>query len=350
MARFMERRLDSPRDRVGRLLDAARRLANPSDPLGRQARLELPRQTALSPQGVERALSTALETDPSSDEVAALIGSVDRTERAHLLLSSNAFVGVHRALALAVAAAPIVYVRPSRREPLMAKLCLSAAPGLFELVTELTPRAGEQLFAYGSDATLEEVRTSLPAGVRFHGHGHGIGMVVVTKIDDLAELADGIAADTVLFDQRGCLSPRIVVVGAAQREAVVAALAVALQRHAEEVPLGELSASERADARRFLDESCFVGGAKSGASWGAVAWGDDLNRLPPVGRHLYVLAARDPLTAVAHWEPYLTCVAVVGPDPGVALMAPHARVCAVGRMQHPPFDGPVDRRPSAVLT
>jgi hypothetical protein len=98
-------------------------------------------------------------------------------------------------------------VRASRREPTMAALLAEAAPGLFELTSELAPAPGDHVHAYGSDATLAELARTLPRGVVLHGHGSGFAAAVLERpfSDDVW---DRLALDVALFDQRGCLSPR----------------------------------------------------------------------------------------------------------------------------------------------
>src|SRR5690606_16063514 len=198
--------------RVQGFLEAAARLSNPNDPLGRAARARLPESTGLSPAGVAYALEHCLERCPSPAELGRVCSQVSESPRAHVLLSANVFTAPVRAVALALAASERVCVRTSRREPVMTELLLEASGGQFELVSALTPSAGDQLWAYGSDQTLAAVANELPSGVVFHGHGSGFGLAIVDDagLCDLERAADGLARDCIAFDQRGCLSPRLV--------------------------------------------------------------------------------------------------------------------------------------------
>src|SRR5690606_16289101 len=165
------------RARLERLLEAARGIRDPETPLGREARARLSVSTGLSAAGIELAISKCLETHPTEAELERLAASVESAPRAHVLLSANVFTAAHRAIALALAASEQVFVRPSRREPEMARLLLRGAPGLFTLVDPLEPEPGDALFAYGSDVTLNELRAALAPGVRLHGHGSGFGIL-----------------------------------------------------------------------------------------------------------------------------------------------------------------------------
>jgi hypothetical protein len=345
---------DTPRERVLQLVTAARRLLDEQDPIGRRAREVLPRATGLSREGVELALSRSLEVMPTDEEVEALVASVPSTSRAHVLLSSNVFVGAHRAIALALASAAQVEVRASRREPEMAALLHEASGGLFRRVEELAPLPGDHVWAYGRDETLEALRGDLPSGVVLHSHGSGLGVAVLGEAaEDIAAEARELALDVVVFDQRGCLSPRVVLVeGSAERARGFATeLARELARLEGSVPLGVMSADERADLIRYRDTLLYVAEVFP-AGRGYVGLDVELQRvyLPPVGRNVHVLRVDtfEPLL-----EPLRTAISAVGVAGDALLSAraaaclPEARVSAFGRMQAPAFDGAVDRRPRA---
>src|SRR5262245_25865659 len=238
------------------LLQAARRIADAGDVLGQRARRELCASSGLSPAGVAHALEQCLETHPSSAELSKLCASVRPAPRAHVLLSANVFVAAHRAIALGLAASEQVFVRPSRREPTFVELLQEGAPGLFSIVRELTPQAGEHLFAYGSDETLAELRQKSARGVVLHTHGSGFGMAIFDREGGADEGAcRQLALDVAAFDQRGCLSPRLLFVrgSAAEIRKTAAELARALATIETEIPRGELSSEERADIVRFRD-------------------------------------------------------------------------------------------------
>jgi len=346
--------------RVRRLVEAARRIADPGDALGREARRVLPAATGLSAEGVELALGRSLETEPSDAEIEALLASVPAAPRAHVLLSANVFVAAHRAVALALAASSTVEVRPSRREPSMVRLLARGAPDLFRVVEELEPAPGDHFWAYGSDETMTAIGRSLPHGVCFHAHGGGIGAVALdlraTSDERVAELAAAVADDVVLFDQRGCLSPRVVVVvgSEAVTRGFAAALAAALAALSVRVPRGLLGRAEAADAVRYRDAIRFAAELlAAGPGWVGV----DVHAGPvvvaPVGRHVHVMRAEDASVALSPLRRAMAALAIDG-DPDWARVIRQefagARISPPGRMQRPPFDGAVDRRTPAVIT
>lgn len=334
------------RARLERLLEAARELAKPEKIAGQALRARLLETTGLSAAGIERGIAHSLETTPSEAELQALLTSTPKAPRAHVLLSSNVFVGALRAIAIGVASSAQVCVRASRRDPALAEALHALVPDLFELVSTLTPAADEHFWSYGSDTTLAELRASLPPGVWFHPHGAGFGAAVVDAASWTSESARAIALDTALFDQQGCLSPRIVVlVGSEDQAGVVAqALATALQELEIELPPGPKSQAELAEARRHRDAAAYAFQLfEAGCGW--VSCASELV-VPPSARSLHVAGAADAVAALAPFRSHLTCVSANTQTLRHQLQQAFSgsRVVALGEMQRPPLDGPVDRR------
>jgi acyl-CoA reductase LuxC len=347
---------DIRRARLEPLFESARSLCNAESERGQRARERLAASSGLSLQGVDFALARCLESAPDEAEIAALIRSTPSAQVAHVLLSAHVFVAAHRAIAIALSASEQVRVRASRREPEMAELLLAGAPGSFELVSELSPNAGDRLWAYGSDETMAEVAVTLPPGVAFHAHGSGFGVAVLDGAhsdSELSALLGRLAEDIALFDQRGCLSPRVVLLHtepnvATERGGEVAReLARELAQIEKRVPRGQLSAVELADIAKYRDTAHFAGEIFE-AGPGFVSLGhSDRWLLPPTGRNIHVLTSSNPLAHLTPYRPLLTSCGVAGPKglrETLQRALPGARVCGFGEMQRPPFDGPVDRR------
>ena len=334
------------RARHERLLQAARERAKPPKDAGKALRARLLQTSGLSGAGIERGLSHSLETAPSEAELQALLASTPEAQRAHVLLSSNVFVGALRAIAIGLASSAHVHVRASRRDPALAEALHALVPELFELVPTLAPASGEHFWSYGSDTTLAELRASLPPGVWFHPHGAGFGAAVVDAAAWTPEAARAIALDTALFDQQGCLSPRVVVlVGSADQARIVAqALASALQELEIELPAGSKTAAELAEARRHRDAAAYAFELfEAGSGW--VSCASELV-VPPSARNLHVVDTRDAVSTLGAFQAHLTCVGAntQGLRERLGQAFSGARIVALGEMQRPPLDGPVDRR------
>jgi hypothetical protein len=350
---------DERKRRVQAVLAGARRLADPADPLGRQARLTLPQATGLSPQGVELGLVRHVETHGSADELERFVASAGNAPRVQVLLSANVFVGAVRAIALAVAAAPTVLVRPSSRESIMAPLLHLAvrdeSESLFEIIDELASRPGDEVHVYGRGETIAAVIKNSPPGVRVRGHGPGFGVALIDPSDTALEVvAEKLSWDVVAFDQRGCLSPRMaIVLGSDVRaETFAEVLAGELEKREREVPRGVLADDERQSATLYQQTLQAVGRCYTGTSFTV---GLDIAPrgllLPPPGRRVHIARAQgadDLLRLVAPFAPALTCVGLVSlTSPLGAKMsslAPRVRLLEIGKMQNPPLDGPVDLR------
>ncbi|HEX3598472.1 MAG TPA: acyl-CoA reductase, partial [Polyangiaceae bacterium] len=225
---------------------------------------------------------------------------------------------------------------------------------LFTVVDAIEPSAGDVVFAFGKDETLRALVAALPPDVLFRGHGTGFGVAVIdaseAKESDLARAAASVCRDVIPFDQRGCLSPRIaIVLGSPTRARVFSEmLALELTRAESVVPCGQISADEAAESARYRDTMRYAASLfAAGPGWVGLAPVGAAPVLPPVGRHLHVMVTSDVAEALAPISRWVTAIGVQGPRvfaERVAAVAPLARQSALGSMQKPPFDGPVDLR------
>jgi hypothetical protein len=171
----------------------------------------------------------------------------------------------------------------------------------------------------------------------------------VPRDPDAAALA--LARDVTPFDQRGCLSPRIVLIrgDADAARAFARGLDAALADEATRVPRGSLTPEEEAEKSRYAAALAYAGDLHDRPTHtiGVAPHGATL-LVPPAGRHVHVAAVWDDADAAALLAPlqsFVTAVGVLDAAGAPAWLPRHARLLPVGRMQRPPFDGPVDRRP-----
>ena len=131
--------------------------------------------------------------------------------RVTVILSANVFVAALRAIAIARAAAPEVVVRPSRRDPTRARARLGRGGTRHRHRRELStsPCSIAARSTSTGATTIADLRAKATIPVRGHGSGMGIAWIFAA---DLAAAARDLADDVVVFDQRGCLSPRIALV------------------------------------------------------------------------------------------------------------------------------------------
>jgi len=347
---------DERKRRVNGVLSAASRLADPGDPLGREARARLPAVTGLSPQGVQLGLVRHVETAVSDGEMKLLLSRAGTAPHVHVVLSANVFVGAVRALAIAVAAAPRVSVRSSRREAVMADLLVRAlaegegpSAGV-DVVGAVDPKPGDAVHVYGRRESIDAVARAAPAGVRVRGHGPGFGIAI---LDSDGGAAERLSWDVVPFDQRGCLSPRIVIFcgPSGPAKAFCMRLAAELGAREADVPRGRLDEEEIASATLYRETMRAAGYHIDGDSF-AIGFDPSPRQLllPPTGRHVHVACAGSPGDVTALLEPFrsgITAIGALGRGPAVQAaiaLAPRARSPALGQMQRPPLDGPIDLR------
>ncbi len=344
----MERSADERVRDVRRLLEAARQV------YADRSRLvpAIVASTGLSPEGVELGFES-LERDATDEELRCLIHAAGSTRHVHVVLSANAFVAPLRAIALALGAAPRVTVRPSPRDPALAGALVAAAgdPRItLTLDRDVAATQASVVHVYGRDATIAQVRARVPAGVQVLGHGAGLGAALVTGKAPVGEAARALALDVAVFDQRGCLSPRLVlVVGDEERAGEVAER---LHRELGEldvrVPRGGLSPEESIESVRWRDTVAFAGALRvGGGHCVGILPGRASLAIPPAGRHVLVVAVGDLAGARHALAVVAPLVVTLGSDDLVAAAAvapAHARTAELGGMQRPPLDGPVDRR------
>ncbi len=308
--------------------------------------------TGLSPQGVELGFAS-LEREATDDELGALVRAAGDARHVHVVLSANVFVAALRALALARAAGERVTIRPSPRDPWLARALVEhAGDPTVTLTEDRDPGAtgADAVHVYGRDGTIAGVRAQVAAGVRVCGHGPGLGIAVVTAGACLETSADALAVDVAAFDQRGCLSPRVVFVegDASRARTFASALHASLAAMDTRVPRGTLAPQESAEAVRWREALSFAGEVWVGHGHAVgVAPGASTLAVPGAGRHVLVVDAPDLAAMREAIDPLAALVVTVGSDDParVAAMTPaHARSAQLGWMQRPPLDGPVDRR------
>jgi Acyl-CoA reductase (LuxC) len=275
-------------------------------------------------------------------------------QRIDVVLSANVFTAAFRALALALARSAHVVVKPSRREPHFVRALHMHAPDLLRIASDWQPELTtcDVVHAYARDATLTELRARLPKRINLWGHGSGFGIALLDETDDIELAASAVAADVVAFDQRGCLSPRVMFVlgsgqaGSSRTTHFAAALANALRDAGQAVPRGILTPEERAEHAQYIQTAECLGDVDIGAHHAVSAFRLTQFLLPPTGRIMHVTQAASVGEVSALLGPLgrlVTCIGSNGSS-GLELGYAHARQARLGAMQRPRLDGPVDKR------
>ena len=361
------RQLHERRRAILEVVEAGKRVAAAVAARAPEGAARLAHSTGISPEMVQRALARNLERDVSEPELAKLLVWVgDEVDEVAVVLSAGVLTSPLRALALARAAGRRVTVHPSQRDPLFTELLVrELGADDVQLAGRFSAPAfrGQQLHLYGSDETVRTLRRAVASSasdssprVRVRSHGHGFGIVWVER-SDAAVAARAIADDVIDFDQRGCLSPRVVFVrSTAGAASVAAALSAQLGEMSKIFPRAPLSDGERGVARPVRDTVAFAGTLYEGPDHFVGLLPEDAPMfLGPGGRSVIVFPVSSPEQVAAKLGALRAWVTSVGSDvsaPDATLMAalgvPHARLAVLGAMQTPPLDGPVDLRPDAL--
>lgn len=157
---------------------------------------------------------------------------------------------------------PVLFARGLREEApeLADALAVAYWPGGLETMEDPALAAAEVVVAYGSDAVVSSLRRRVPVTARVVGYHHREGVGVVGR-EDLTDpetaraIAERVARAVAVFDQRGCVSPRVLWVedaGTAVTPAVLAdRVADALSRMESTLPSGALDPSERSAVQQL---------------------------------------------------------------------------------------------------
>lgn len=365
------------------LASAAAMLLDPTSPLGKQARATIPARAGLSSEGVEWALETTLEvlTPIAIADARAALEALDRSYVATpvrlsgIVLAGNVFSAGIRPIAWSLLCRVPGIVKVATTDAGLSELFalaltiadeeIGAAIGVVQFSRnepELLDRiasAADVLSVHGSQQTITDVRARAPATTEIVTHGHGLGAVLVgqgalTADADVKALVASIALDVAAYDQRGCLSPQVVLV---ERGGAVSARELArrlsedgLAAIARTMPRAALSTLEGATQVRWRGVAQALGELFEGDGWSVAYEADGAIRSCPLLRNVAVHEVRsldDALVRLAHFGAHLKVLAVAPASlrsemtsqlpPGLA-----PRLCAPGRMQRPPLEAATD--------
>jgi hypothetical protein len=366
------------------------RWRDPDGPERRALERDLPAATGFSPQNVREGLARGLS--PWSGEALRALAQRELSRGqavAHgydvtsVLLAGSipmpALLSVIAPLALRSAA----FVKSAARDPITAPLVASSIAAIDPQLTrclEVVEFAGADaacmevflgadcVIATGSDTTISSVAARIRPHQRLLCHGDRLSIALLgpAACDGaaLGEAARGLALDTALWDQQGCLSPiAVYVVGDTSAcHRVGDALARELDAIGRALPRGSVDpeaaarfAHERAGAelRAAAGQGVKLHAARD-ASWEVVCEPDAAPRPAPRNRFVRVHPVASPAQLGAALGPFaarLAAVAVAGFGPAQGRISEQlrwlgaSRVCAPGELQSPPLDWPRDGLP-----
>ena len=325
----------------------------------------LPAQAGLSAP----VITTGLDVAAAALDADAMVELVDRElgdERparpwlvAHVLASNVPALGVP-AIALTCLAGATVVVKSGRADRLSApafRRALEAEdaelaatvvtpywPGGDPAAEEAVLAPADVVVATGQDETVASLARRFTGRLVAHGERASIVVVGRDALEDADALADRVARDVALHDQRGCLSPVAVYVEGDAR-AFAERLVAALDAIGEAWPPGPLAAAERATHRMAIAEAEWAGATVLGGAGGTVLLHPDPRPRPCPGRRTVWV---HPLTTLADVLPpgRIECVGIARASVDVEVLRRLgvSRVCAPGRMQRPPLSWPRGQR------
>ncbi|MED4224470.1 acyl-CoA reductase [Neobacillus cucumis] len=220
-------------------------------------------------------------------------------------------------------------------------------------------QSSEAVIVYGSQETVEKVRSQVPAGKKFLSYGHKISFAMIGREalspDQYFTTIHNLAKDISVYDQQSCLTPQSVYVeegGAINPVQVAEMLAAELERYNLKHPRGKVSNEEamaihkfrnRYQLQAFDNDNISLYTSTGNTSWTVVFHDEAGFEGSPLNRsvHVYAVARlEDSLSSIKPFRSFLQSC-------GLAL-SPHRlfkmadllgsigvnRICSIGSMNH----------------
>jgi len=354
--------------RARAIAGACAQLADSGSAAGSALRAALLQSSGLGAENIEWCLGSTLtifEEQGLLSLAASRTADVARGDgHVALVLAGNVFSAAARPMLLALLAGRAVLAKVSSRDDALPRAlaqalgeqepAVGAAVGLMHFGRDdaqalpLLWRGARLLAVYGSDATVEALEASCPADLALRAHGHGFGVAavggeVLASPTAARDQAAALALDAAAYDQRGCLSPQLVLVepgAAVSPERFAQLLAEALAELDATMPRGALPPQLAAQSVQFCGVAAARGRLWRGAGYAVSYEGRQSLRGSPGYRHLPVFDLAQPEGRLRQLEGRLKALASVGLDPEGLPAAPYH--CAPGFMQRPPLAAPLD--------
>lgn len=266
-------------------------------------------------------------------------------------------------------------VRPSRSEPglaaLFARSLADLAPILGRSVAvcwwpsdgdatwrPVTKRSGK-VVVYGGDDAVRHVRARVPGDTELVPYGPRLGVAVLLPDASVQGAARRLAEDVCAYEQRGCVSPRVLLTPRSLRDEAARAVDESLSEWVKQNDTAPLSPDEAAELRRLRGRAEFPaeGDARlvSGPGelrWTVLAGGDPALRseaLPRVVRVHGVEGIGEIGRLLESLEGRVQALAYAGREglrelADAAAAAGVSRICPVGSAAWPPADWRHDGR------
>ncbi len=345
-----------------------------------EAREPLADSTGLSPEMVDWAVRTTLETcDRASLEElhrAATADGGSAIEMLSVVLAGNLFTATVRAMLVPLLLGVPVLAKTSSRErmfpAMLAEALRNADAELAEAVELVSFAGGDEAMeaallehasavaVYGSDETISAIQAR-HRDRPLIAHGHGLSAAYCGRealgTDRANTTLEALALDIAAYDQRGCLSPQVVYVEAESSSLVEIAERlgrVGLAPLAAELPRGPLPIDAGAAQAQWRGLAEATGALIQGQNFAIAAVDADELRWSPGYRNVSLVAVEGPETAadaLATLGSTLKCVGVdqASADHARTALATHqglnAYTCRLGTMQTPALDAPSDGKP-----
>ena len=297
------------------------------------------RESGLSPEVVRLGLETSFhELSEELTAIAALQGK--RTSRGFISLAGNVFTASLRPLASAALLDVPLLVRVSSRESVFPCALADVLRPFCSIEILHFPSDDDAAFraainatdfceAYGSDETLNALQALSPRS-SFVRRGHGLGVALLGKnIEDHSY--DALAEDIAAYDQRGCLSPRVVFADG-DLEAHAQRLDVALTHVERRLPIGQVPTDVQVASAQWRASAAALHSLYESSTHTVVVDNSGSFPMGPTHRHILLRPGSIAQQALKRLGPQAK---VIGHAGIASLPSTSSRLCPLGSMQRP---------------
>lgn len=305
-------------------------------------------ETGLSVEVVQLGLDSSFHhLAEDLTHLAALEG--ERASRGFVSLAGNIFTACLRPFASAAVFGVPLLARVSSREGIFASALATALQPFCNIEILRFPSEDQASFraaiestdfceAYGSDETIDALAALAPESL-FVRRGHGIG-VALLGVSIETTMYDALAEDIAAYDQRGCLSPRVVFADG-DLAAHARQLDVALARIEGPLPRGRVPLDVQVASAQWRASAAALHSLYESNSHTVVVDTTGTFPLGPTHRHILLRPGSDAQHALTRLG---TQTKVIGHTGAVLLNTPNGtgRLCPLGQMQRPRLSEPAD--------
>lgn len=262
--------------------------------------------------------------------------SAQRPKQISIVIAQGVFTSVLEWLVLSLASGASVHLKASSAEPKLAQfLTKKFSEAGFDISCSIDRNIppSDLLYAFGSDQTLQELKTTVPHA-HFKGYGHRFSVIVC---GESSSEAFRVSQDLIAYDGRGCMAPvGIFCIGNAEdfSEMLFQELLESQQRR----PIGDIDPFLQPEIRRRIGLAKIKGTARVSDAGSVLTLPPRFffpSSLPRIACVYPIQSTDDAVRILTPWKDQLSSLATSFYDERLQAIFP--RMARLGKIQKPVF-------------